>query len=44
MVNGISIVNEAEVDVLLEFSYFLYDPTSVDTLTSGSYIFSKPWL
>ena len=24
---GFSIVNEAEVDVLLEFSFFLYDPT-----------------
>ena len=28
-VKGFSVVNEAEVDVFLEFSYFLYDPKDV---------------
>ena len=36
-----SIVNEAEVDVFLEFSCFLYDPTNVGNLISGSSAFSK---
>ena len=31
-----SIVNEAEVDVSLEFSCFLFDPTNVSNLISGS--------
>ena len=35
------IVNEAEVDVFLEFSCFFYDPTDVDNLISGSSAFSK---
>ena len=35
------IVNEAEVDVLLEFSCFFYDPTDVSNLISGSSAFSK---
>ena len=35
-VKGFSIVNEAEVDVLLEFPLFLYDPTDVVNLISGS--------
>ena len=39
-VKGFSIVNEAEVDVLLEFSCFFYDPTDVGNLISGS-AFSK---
>ena len=34
-VKGFSIVNEAEVDVLLEFSCFFYDPTDVGNLISG---------
>ena len=34
-VKGFSIVNEAEVNVFLEFSCFLYDPTDVGDLTSG---------
>ena len=29
IVKGFSIINEAEVDVFLEFSYFLYDPKNV---------------
>ena len=39
-VKGFSIVNEAEVDVFLEFSCFFYDPTDVDNLISGSSVFS----
>ena len=40
-VKGFSIVNEAEADVFLEFSCFLYDPTDVGNLISGSSAFSK---
>ena len=35
------IVNEAEVDVFLEFSCFLYDPSDVVNLISGSSAVSK---
>ena len=38
---GFSIVNEAEVDVFLEFFCFFYDPTDVGNLISGSSAFSK---
>ena len=34
-------VNKAEIDVFLEFSCFLYDPTDVGKLISGSSAFSK---
>ena len=37
---GFSIVNEAEVDIFLEFPYFFYDPTDVGSLISGSFAFS----
>ena len=40
-VNVISIFNEAEVDIFLEFSCFCYDPVDVDNLISGSFTFSK---
>ena len=40
-VKGFSIVNEAEVDIFLEFSCFFYGPTDVDNLISGSSAFSK---
>ena len=40
-VQGFSIVNEAEVDVLLEYSCVFYDPTDVGNLISGSSAFSK---
>ena len=40
-VKGFGIVNEAEVDVFLEFSCFLHDPTNVGNLISGSSAFSK---
>ena len=36
-----SIVNEAEVDVFLEFPSFFYDPMNVGNLISGSFAFSK---
>ena len=36
-VKGFSIVNEAEVDVFLEFSCFFYDPVDIGNLISGSY-------
>ena len=39
-----SIVNEKEVDVFLELSCFLHDPTNVGSLISGSSAFSKPSL
>ena len=40
-VKGFGIVNEAEVDIFLEFSCFSYDPTDVSNLISGSSAFSK---
>ena len=40
-VKGFNTVNEAELDVFLEFSCFLYDATSVGNLISGSSAFSK---
>ena len=41
IVKGVSIVNEAEVDVSLEFPCFFYDPMDVGNLISGSSAFSK---
>ena len=38
------VVNEAEVDVFLEFPCFLYDATNIGNLISGSSVFSKPSL
>ena len=43
-VKSFSVVNEAEVDVFLEFSCFFYDPVDVDSLTFGSSAFSKSTL
>ena len=40
-VKGISIVNEVEVDVFLEFPCFIYDPTDVSNIISGYSAFSK---
>ena len=40
-VKGISLVNEAEVDVFLEFSCLFYDRMDVGNLISGSSAFSK---
>ena len=36
-----SAVNEAAVDVFLEFPYFFYDPADVGHLISGSSAFSN---
>ena len=41
IVKGFSIVNEAAVDVFLEFPCFFYDPTDAGDLISGSFAFSK---
>ena len=38
---GFSVINEAEVDVFLDFSCFFDDPTDVGNLISGSSAFSK---
>ena len=43
-VKGFGIVNEAEVDVFLEFPCFLCDLTNVGNLISSSSTFSKPSL
>ena len=43
-VKGFSAVNEAEVDVYLEFSSFSDDLTDVGNLISGPSTFSKPSL
>ena len=40
-IKGFAIVNEAEVDVFLEFSCFFSDPGDNDNLISGSSAFSK---
>ena len=38
---GFSVINEAEVDVFLDFPCYFYDPTGVGILISGSSVFSK---
>ena len=43
-VKGFIEVNEAEVDVILEFPCFLFDPADFGNLVSGSSAFSKPTL
>ena len=40
-VKDFGIVNEAEVDVFLEFCYFFCDPVAVGNLIPGSSAFSK---
>ena len=40
-VKAFSVVNEADVDVFLELSCFLYDPSDVGNLIFGSSAFSK---
>ena len=44
IVKGFSIVNEADVDIFLELSCFLYDTMNVGNLISGSSASSKPTL
>ena len=41
-VKGFSIINEAEVDVFLEFSYFLYDPKNVGNCSLVPLSFLNP--
>ena len=41
IVKVFSVVNEAEVDVFLEFPCFLYDPMNIGNLNSGSSAVSK---
>ena len=43
-VKGFYIVNEAEVDIYLEFSCFFYGPTDIGDLISGSSAFAKSTL
>ena len=40
-VKGFSLVNKAEVDTFLEFSWFFCDPLDVGNLICGSSAFSK---
>ena len=40
-VKDFGVVNEAEVDAFLELSCFVYDPTDIGNLISGSSSFSK---
>ena len=44
IIKDFSVVNEAEIDVFLEFSCFFYDPIDVGNLISGSSAFSKSQL
>ena len=41
-IKGFSVVNEAKVDVFLEFSCFFYDLTDAGNLISGSLPFLNP--
>jgi len=41
-VKGFSILNEEEVDILLEFSYFFYDPVDVGNLSLVPLPFLNP--
>ena len=43
-VKSFCVVNEAEVDVFLEFSHFFYDPMDIGHLLSGSFAFPKSFL
>ena len=40
-VEGLGIVNKAEIDAFLEFSCFFDDPVDVGNLTGSSFAFSK---
>ena len=42
IVKGSIVVNKTEVNIFLEFPFFLYDPANVGNLISGSSAFSKP--
>ena len=38
---GFNVVSEAEIDVIMDFSCFFYDPVNVVNLIFGSSAFSK---
>ena len=40
-VKGFGVINKAEIDVLMGFCCFFYDPVDVGNLISGSSAFSK---
>ena len=40
-VKDLSVVNETEIDVFLEFACFFFDPMDVGNLITGSSAFSK---
>ena len=40
-VKGFGVINKAKVDVFLELCCFFNDPADIDTLISGSSVFSK---
>ena len=42
-VKGFDIVNKAEVDVFLEYSWIFYDPMDVGNLISGSSFLNPTW-
>ena len=42
-VKGFHIINEAKVDVFLEFSCFFFDPTDVGNLIAGSAFSKSSW-
>ena len=42
IVKGFSVVNEAEVDIFVEFPCFLHDPTNIGNLISGFFVSLKP--
>ena len=42
IVKSFNVVNEANIDVFLEFPCSFYDPTAVDDLMSGFSTFFKP--
>ena len=43
-VKGFGIVSEAEIDVYLELSCFFDDPVDVDSLISGSFVYSSVYM
>ena len=40
-IKGFGVIDETEIDILLEFPSFLYDPTNVGNSVSGSSSFFK---
>ena len=40
-IKGFNVVSEAEIDVIMDFSCFFYDPVNVVNLIFGSSAFSK---